>query len=85
MKVLRIEMIFESLIKALILGALSFGVSYIKNIGIEAGKLNISLIQLKYELRAFSDNQNNVNKALMEKLNSHENRISFIERRRHAK
>lgn len=71
----------EKLLQTAAIGILTFGVSYLRNIGLETAQLNISLVQLKYEIRSLSDNQHNVNKALMEKLDSHEHRLQNIERK----
>ena len=73
---------FESLLKTAIVGVMAFGVTYLRGIGQETTKLNINLLQLKYEIRSLGDNQNTVNRELMSKLNSHEFRLSVIERKR---
>ena len=76
------EKLIAGLLQSLLISVVTFGVSYLKNIGTQSEKLNVSLIQLKYEIRTISDNQNSVNRTILEKLNSHEKRLIKIETKR---
>lgn len=75
------EKIFTNILQAFALSILTFGVSYLRNIGLETAKLNMSVVQLKYEIRSLSDNQGNVNKSLTDKIDLHERRLILIEKK----
>lgn len=72
------EKLFEKVLQACALSVLSFGVTYVRNIGIETVKLNENFIQFKYEMRALGDKNN----AITEKLNNHESRLNTLEKKR---
>jgi len=76
------EKLMEAILKALVVGVMGFGVSYLRGIGQDTNRLNLTLMQLKYEIRALSENQNSVNKEIMLKLSSHEHRIDGLEKHR---
>lgn len=76
------EKLAETLLKTAIVGIMTFGVTYLRGIGQDTAKLNLNLIQLKYEIRSLSENQNSVNKEIMLKLEGHETRIEAMERKK---
>lgn len=69
-----VDKIAESVLKAVAISILGFGVNYLRSIGVDIG-------ELKYEIRALGENQNSVNRELMFKMTSHESRIKMIEKK----
>ena len=69
------EKIIESLIKAGILGTISFGVSYAKNMVEETEKLNSSLMEIKLEIHTLNQEQ----EFIMNQIQDHDLRIKKLE------
>lgn len=75
------EKVLEGVFKSLAISLITFGVTFLRNIGQETAKLNENMIKLKYEIMSLSDNQGNINKSLMEKIQLHNQRIIYIEQK----